>query len=531
MLIVYNTVPELPHFAMSVTDWFHVEGATLEITNPYSREKGDKGAGESWHLHDSVKSVIIDGVETAGVTFQSALINGRGRWNKDPYPLSTFHVEPMKTYRFRTANTGGEFRFQIGIDRHVLRIVALDGAEVEPFPVDSYVMAPGETVDFEVTADQSVDHYWVRANTMKGTRKDGFLQEVTAILIYQGATVSGDPKSSPRPCDASKVCRILNCPFPDFPTEFHTKCFSIAEMRSVDKNVADKYGLKDNDVMELFLNAGYNWGSSINGRKFVKPTAPVFQKDSVMISCEEKCRNAKLGCVCTGKYVLPFNKTIQLVLSNLEDGSSSVAHHPMHLHGHNFAVLKVGFGSHNATTGKYEKHTNDVICEDSLCKQPRWNGGPPELNFDQPPVKDTILVPARGYVVVRMRSDNPGPWLYHCHALTHVFEGMSVLIEEAPERYLNPPQGFPVCNDFHWTSSEFRRHLRRSEELSSQGSLQRNADQDSGDSYSQNRTPKDQQNGQDRSKEERPDINKDGHTTSEQGDRGARGEQGDRSGR
>jgi hypothetical protein len=74
-----------------------------------------------------------------------------------------------------------------------------------------------------------------------------------------------------------------------------------------------------------------------------------------------------------------------------------------------FQVLKMGFPISNHQTGRIEKQNPDLICENEACSKQRWAAGQPQgLNFNNPPIKDTVNVPASGYVVVRFKSDNPG---------------------------------------------------------------------------------------------------------------------------
>ena len=46
------------------------------------------------------------------------------------------------------------------------------------------------------------------------------------------------------------------------------------------------------------------------------------------------------------------------------------------------------------------------------------------FNLVNPVRKDTVIVPRRGYVVVRFRANNPGVWMLHCHVLWHEGSGM-----------------------------------------------------------------------------------------------------------
>lgn len=96
--------------------------------------------------------------------------------------------------------------------------------------------------------------------------------------------------------------------------------------------------------------------------------------------------------------------TVDLIINNLDDGS-----HPIHLHGNSFHVLssyraegRDGWGSYNP----YESEPRSAI------------------NLANPVVKDTVSVPRRGYVVLRLRADNPGLWMLHCHMLVHMGTGM-----------------------------------------------------------------------------------------------------------
>ena len=131
-----------------------------------------------------------------------------------------------------------------------------------------------------------------------------------------------------------------------------------------------------------------------------------------------------------------------------------------------FAVLKMGFAEYNETTALFTDHNPDIVCSSRLCKSPRWNGQPPnDLNLENPPIKDTVVLPARGYVVIRFRSTNPGYWNMHCHATTHHMEGMNILFREASEKIGPVPVGFPTCRKFAWFQQQFDDYLAKSKLL------------------------------------------------------------------
>ena len=47
-----------------------------------------------------------------------------------------------------------------------------------------------------------------------------------------------------------------------------------------------------------------------------------------------------------------------------------------------------------------------------------------QYELENPPIKDTVIVPDGGYTIVRFVSDNPGFWAFHCHLSFHVETGI-----------------------------------------------------------------------------------------------------------
>lgn len=83
--------------------------------------------------------------------------------------------------------------------------------------------------------------------------------------------------------------------------------------------------------------------------------------------------------------------------------------HPMHLHGHDYLLLGTGDGRFDPATSP-----------------------PPLLRLDNPPRRDTASWPARGWMALALRADNPGAWLLHCHIAWHSSQGLGVQVLERP---------------------------------------------------------------------------------------------------
>ena len=58
--------------------------------------------------------------------------------------------------------------------------------------------------------------------------------------------------------------------------------------------------------------------------------------------------------------------------------------------------------------------------------------------------KDSVGVPAGGYVVIQFVANNPGYWFLHCHMEGHSMVGMAVIINEASDRHNPPPSVGPL---------------------------------------------------------------------------------------
>ena len=65
-------------------------------------------------------------------------------------------------------------------------------------------------------------------------------------------------------------------------------------------------------------------------------------------------------------------------------------------------------------------------------------------NLATPIRKDTISIARRAWAVIRIRNDNPGFWLFHCHMEQHIPAGMMTVFNMLPSLQPKIPRNVPT---------------------------------------------------------------------------------------
>lgn len=421
----------------------------------------------------------IDGTDTYWAPFYSAIINGKGqRFNprtnlpENPnIPREIFTVKKGGYYRFRIANSGMDLPFKISIDEHMLHVIASDGNAVTTTTGTHLVVASGETYDVYIKADDSdgSGNYWIRGETLEymdaDDKKLNATGHVEAILRYEDND-DATPKSLPHNCTETNKCIYLNCLDKFYRVEDYIICIPLISLRHPMELPtllpSDGRGFTEYILSMQLALPGYP--ATINGIQFLPYSVPpqIYPNISGKVECDDTCNMT--GCRCTHELKLPKDHIIQLTLyAHRPLAIGAVSSHPIHLHGHNFQVVKVGWPSYS-TSGLLVKNNQDIECGDPTgwCNAPKWadrsweNGKLPAILERSAPVKNTIVVPGGGYVVLRFKADNPGYWLMHCHMELHHRDGMTLVFKEGEVTDMpSVPRGFPTCGNFDWGSQEF----------------------------------------------------------------------------
>ncbi|KAJ7434461.1 laccase [Mycena latifolia] len=304
-------------------------------------------------------------------TLISTLINGLGRFAGGPTSqLAVISVTSGQRYRMRMVAMSCDPNFTFTIDGHTMTIIEVDSVNVEPLTVDSIQIFAGQRYSFILTADQTVDNYWIRTVANGGTA--GFDNGInSAILRYVGAD-DVDPTTTASTATAALV-----------ETDLHPLVATAVPGTAV-AGGADV-------VMNLVISLDFTtFTFEINGATFTPPTVPVLLQ--ILSGAQTATDLLPTGSV----FTLPANSVVELSIP----GGTPGAPHPFHLHGHNFFVIK--------------------------------SAGNSTFNFDNPVIRDVVSTgtATTDNTTIRFVTDNAGPWILHCHIDFHLELGLAIVFAE-----------------------------------------------------------------------------------------------------
>ena len=431
----------------------------------------------------------LDGAEVGPIPYWSGVINGLGKHKNISFAsckLKSFYVERGNTYRFRLIGAQANYAYRFSIYRHKLRVIATDGFFIEPIETDYIIINTGERYDFLVdTKQEGTNDFLMRAETLEvncGTlKRDNGLEnnDAIAVLTYGKTSINKTAieqqyvDKDPVNC-IKKSCTVINCPFKDFLKKSGYQCRNVDKFQLLKPTPAEELpnpaDIRKNSTW--FFNFGFDSDeltSTVNGRSFLMPnislqTEPGDKSEiegkvckKTNVSCnEEKCQCIQI--VNIDEYF--YDKPVRFVLSSLTAAENSNFSYPIHLHGHSFHVVKVGYGKYDTKTGRLIAATPDLTCEKPCKRAPTWRAdkAPPDIKITNTTIrKDTVIVPSGGYVVIDFIANNPGYWFLHCDIELHQLEGMAVAINEVQSKQNPPPKGLTTCKSFTWTVEEFEK--------------------------------------------------------------------------
>lgn len=306
-------------------DWLDGTGRTPDQVLETLRAGGGGGHGSMGGMdHGSMMGGSMMG---GGTGLQSRLLGGSGDVR---YPLylvngrttsdpATLRGRPGQKVRIRFVNAGSDTAFRVALGGHRMIVTHSDGFPVAPVPTDALLIGMGERFDVTVTLG---DGAFPLIASAEG--KDGH----GLAIVRTGAGAAPGPGARA--------------------AELGRQVLLGTDLAPVDAvRLADRPADRSHDLVLAGGMATYRW--TINGQTF--PDA-----DPLTVTEGERVR--------------------------LRFVNRSMMFHPMHVHGHTFALGEGGAR------------------------------------------KDTVIVRPMEALEVDLDADNPGQWATHCHNIYHAESGM-----------------------------------------------------------------------------------------------------------
>jgi FtsP/CotA-like multicopper oxidase with cupredoxin domain len=263
------------------------------------------------------------GGDAGDVRYPYYLINGRV-----PAAPRTFTAKPGQRVRIRFINAAADTAFRVAVGGHMMTVTHTDGYPVNPVRAGALLLGMGERYDVQVTLGDGVFPLTALAEGKNST---------ALALVRTGAGAA--PPSDVRPAELDMV----------LPGYGKLRPAESVALRSRTPDVTHRLELTGG-------MARYNWG--INGMS-LDMTDP--------------------GAL---RFLVRQGQRVRVVFAN-----ATTMYHPMHVHGHTFAL---------AATGTR---------------------------------KDTVMVLPGQQVACDFDAGNPGQWVTHCHNLYHAAEsGMMAVL-------------------------------------------------------------------------------------------------------
>ncbi|KAI0397922.1 multicopper oxidase [Xylariaceae sp. FL0594] len=310
--------------------------------------------------------------------------------------------EKGKRYRFRLVNSALDTHFKFSIDNHSMTVMAADFVPLVPYQTAVLSIGIGQRYDVVVEADQEEDSssssssYWMRAiPAAECSGANESADNIRGIIRYAPSTA--DPTSLAHSGAFKTDCG-------DEPLA------SLVPYLRLDASAPASTQAVDIDFDAEIADGGLRkW--TINGDDFRADwDAPTLQQGLLLSNSSfsfggngtsgiARVRHGGIHAAPAGAGV-NGSSWVYFVIEN--DGAHAPPiSHPIHLHGHDFFVL---------AQQPHAKYSGD---------------GTTALQLENPPRRDTAMLPAGGFLVLGFVTDNPGVWPLHCHIGWHVSQGFA----------------------------------------------------------------------------------------------------------
>eukprot|EP00249_Psilotum_nudum_P025104 c29376_g1_i1 orf=44-1591(+) len=317
--------------------------------------------GEWWK--SDVEAVIKQAIQTGGAPniSDAYTINGQPGplYNCSADDAFVLPVSPNKTYLLRIINAALNNELFFSIANHKMTVVEIDAVYTKHLETDTILIAPGQSTNVIITADQPEGRYYMAARPYISANNQVDNTTTTAILEYRGSSPTQQPVFPRLP------------PFNDsnFANNFSKSLRSLGSSKypskvpqTIDRKLFFTIGLAVKPCFPgQFCQGGIRLAAAVNNVSFVLPRIALLQSYIFNIPgvftgdfpdnpartfnyTGPQLRNLNTH---TGTRLsrIAFNSTVQLILQ--DTALVGIENHPIHLHGYNFFIVGQGIGNYD----------------------------------------------------------------------------------------------------------------------------------------------------------------------------------------
>ena len=399
----------------------HPSNSDLDLPSPDADPKGSYQIGNEIILFFSGDDLLINGeyqptfdLNPGEYTFR--IINGK-------------HERPS-SFLFSIQGSFGKPEKDFIVP---LEVIATDAYQVSPpYNVDVINIAIAERYDVKVTFpdDAKTADIRIREDHPPETGKN----QTVGCIVFDDSSKSECVRNEST-WKTNKEVQILNCY-----SDMGGTCIPVTDLTSLHKRkLLDSFYFHTYDVGDNYVHdqrrGDFHFEVSIDRALFYNNSIP----------CEAAVKSSSRNHFDNETVILslPTAKSVTIILrvqSNQPPDDAFAEQHPMHMHGHHFEVLEIvgGDKENNPDCKLLDLKTAFSEPIDKLMKREK-----------QGVLKDTVILPACGAVAIRINSDNPGVWFFHCHIEWHLHHGLAVVIDEGNYMFSRNksslPGDYPIC--------------------------------------------------------------------------------------
>ncbi|KAF2436605.1 L-ascorbate oxidase [Tothia fuscella] len=325
-------------------------------------------------------------------------------------------VDPDTDYRIRFIGGTAISLVTLGIEDHNLTIVEADGADTKPFTTDHLQIAPGQRFSLSFRSMRSSQlasadktSFWIRyENRERPANVSGY-----ALLSYNVPNGGDLPQSLPDTSPMKLPAKVYDwLEYSLQPHESIQEVFPDKATRTVtiQMNQLGSYVNKTFTTTLEWEQNGLVWQENEISRPYL---VDIYEKGQSAVPDYDAALANRGWDPANKVFPAKVSEVLDIVWqsNNLPTGGFDI--HPMHAHGGHYWDLGSGNGTYDATENEERLKGYTPVKRDTTMLYRYASSG--------------VLNTTAGWRAWRIKVDDTGLWMMHCHILQHMIMGMNTV--------------------------------------------------------------------------------------------------------